>query len=61
VADIGRRTRTPANGWSRALVAIWSLRLGLHIAVRARGERYRDYQSHTSVFLPLPPEKGMIT
>jgi len=44
-----------------ALVAIWSLRLDLHIAVRARGERYRDYQSHTSMFFPLPPEKGMVT
>jgi steroid 5-alpha reductase family enzyme len=44
-----------------ALLAIWSLRPGLHVAVRARGERYRDDQSHTSVFLPLPPEKGMIT
>ena len=55
------------------LVAIWSLRLGSHIAVRTAGtleqqmlrsrrERYRDYQSRTSMFFPLPPpQKGVVT
>ena len=31
-----------------ALVAIWSL-------------GYRDYQSRTSQFFPLPPQKGVVT
>jgi steroid 5-alpha reductase family enzyme len=26
--------------------------------LRSRGERYRDYQSRTSAFFPLPPRKG---
>jgi steroid 5-alpha reductase family enzyme len=30
-------------------------------ALRSRGERYRDYQSRTSMFFPLPPQKGMVT
>ena len=44
---VGRRQRAVAaseaalrcagNGWSRALVAIWSLRLGMHIAGRPPG------------------------
>ena len=29
--------------------------------LRSRGERYRDYQSRTSVFFPLPPQKGVVT
>jgi len=29
--------------------------------LRSRGERYRDYQSRTSVFFPLPPRKGTAT
>ena len=28
---------------------------------RSRGERYRDYQSRTSMFFPLPPQKGVAT
>jgi steroid 5-alpha reductase family enzyme len=28
---------------------------------RSRGARYRDYQSHTSMFFPLPPKKGVVT
>jgi steroid 5-alpha reductase family enzyme len=27
--------------------------------LRSRGERYRDYQSRTSAFFPLPPQKGV--
>jgi steroid 5-alpha reductase family enzyme len=27
--------------------------------LRSRGERYRDYQSRTSMFFPLPPQKGV--
>jgi steroid 5-alpha reductase family enzyme len=29
--------------------------------LRSRGDRYREYQSRTSVFFPLPPQKGVVT
>ncbi len=29
--------------------------------LRSRGERYRDYQSRTSLFFPLPPRRGAAT
>ena len=29
--------------------------------LRSRGERYRDYQSRTSMFFPLPPQHGVLT
>jgi len=29
--------------------------------VRSRGDRYRAYQSRTSAFFPLPPQKGTVT
>ena len=29
--------------------------------LRSRGDRYRDYQSRTSPFFPLPPHKGAVT
>jgi steroid 5-alpha reductase family enzyme len=29
--------------------------------LRSRGERYRDYQSRTSMFFPLPPQNGVVT
>ena len=29
--------------------------------LRSRGDRYRDYQSRTSPFFPLPPRKGVVT
>jgi steroid 5-alpha reductase family enzyme len=29
--------------------------------LRSRGERYRDYQSRTSIFFPLPPRGGAAT
>ena len=28
---------------------------------RSRGGRYRDYQLRTSMFFPLPPQKGVVT
>jgi len=37
-----------------ALVAIWQM-------LRSRGARYHDYQSRTSMFFPLPPQKGVVT
>jgi steroid 5-alpha reductase family enzyme len=39
--------RTGNSGW---VDTIWT-----------RGERYRDYQSRTSAFFPLPPQKGVAT
>ena len=29
--------------------------------LRSRGERYREYQSRTSAFFPVPPQKGVIS
>jgi steroid 5-alpha reductase family enzyme len=29
--------------------------------LRSRRDRYREYQSRTSVFFPLPPQKGVVT
>jgi steroid 5-alpha reductase family enzyme len=29
--------------------------------LRSRGQRYRDYQSRTSAFFPLPPQNGVVT
>ena len=37
-----------------ALMAIWQM-------LRSRGARYHDYQSRTSMFFPLPPQKGVVT
>jgi steroid 5-alpha reductase family enzyme len=54
-----------------ALVAIWALRLGSHIAVRTAGisddPRYAAFakewgvdSARTSAFFPLPPKKGAV-
>jgi steroid 5-alpha reductase family enzyme len=37
-----------------ALMAIWQM-------LRSRGARYHDYRSRTSLFFPLPPQKGVVT
>ena len=47
-----------------ALVATWSLRFGPPLEqqmLRSRGARYRDYQSRTRAFFPLPSHKGVVT
>jgi len=44
-----------------ALAAIWSLRPGCHIAVRAAGPSGDPPQSRTSMFFPLPPQKEVVT
>jgi steroid 5-alpha reductase family enzyme len=44
-------------GAGSALWPIW----GAAPMPRSRGERYRDYQSRTSAFFPLPPQKGVVT
>jgi steroid 5-alpha reductase family enzyme len=61
---VGGAAPNPRQWLVAALVAIWSLRLGPplgHRMLRSRGARYRDYQSRTSAFFPLPPHKGVVT
>jgi steroid 5-alpha reductase family enzyme len=57
-------------GWATLLAPVfmyWILVLVTGIPpleaqmLRSRGERYRDYQLRTSMFFPLPPQKGMVT
>jgi len=60
--------RTGNSGW---VDTIWTFSLGLVGAGSAlwpvasrepnASERYRDYQSRTSIFFPLPPHKGVVT
>ena len=69
-ADV-RGAPGPRQWLVAALVAIWSLRPGVRIAVRTAGmsdhpryaafARYRDCQSRTSRFLPPPPPEGVVT
>jgi hypothetical protein len=49
---------------SALMAGAWMVQPGSHIAVRTAGitdDRYRDYQSRTSMFFPLPPQKGVVT
>jgi steroid 5-alpha reductase family enzyme len=59
-------------GWATLLAPAFMYWILVHVTgippleqqmVRSRGERYRDYQSRTSVFFPLPPQtqKGVVT
>jgi steroid 5-alpha reductase family enzyme len=54
--------RTGNSGW---VDTIWTFSVGLVGAGSALwpqgGERYRDYQSRTSMFFPLPPQEGVAT
>jgi steroid 5-alpha reductase family enzyme len=53
-----------AQSLSALMAGAWKVRPGSHIAVRTAGitdDRYRDYQSRTSMFFPLPPQKGVVT
>ena len=47
------------------LVAVWSVRLGAHIAVRTAGisddPRYAAFAGEWGVDSPLPPQKGVVT
>jgi steroid 5-alpha reductase family enzyme len=56
-------------GWATLLAPLFMYWILVHVTgippleqqmLRSRGERYRDYQSRTSVFFPLPPQKGAI-
>ena len=63
---------SPAYGWGWAtlLAPLFMYWILVHVTgippleeqmLRSRGERYRDYQSRTSAFFPLPPHKGVVT
>jgi steroid 5-alpha reductase family enzyme len=57
-------------GWASLLAPAFMYWILVHVTgippleeqmLRSRGERYRDYQSRTSMFFPLPPQKGVLT
>jgi steroid 5-alpha reductase family enzyme len=57
-------------GWATWLAPAFMYWILMHVTgippleeqmLRSRDERYRDYQSRTSMFFPLPPQKGMAT
>jgi steroid 5-alpha reductase family enzyme len=56
-------------GWATLLAPVFMYWILVHVTgippleaqmLRSRGERYRDYQSRTSAFFPLPPNKGAV-
>ncbi len=56
-------------GWATLLAPVFMYWILVHVTgippleaqmLRSRGERYRDYQTRTSMFFPLPPQKGAI-
>jgi steroid 5-alpha reductase family enzyme len=56
-------------GWTTLLAPVFMYWILVHVTgippleaqmLRSRGERYRDYQSRTSAFFPLPPYARMI-
>jgi len=58
-----------AWGWATLLAPVFMYWILVHVTgippleeqmLRSRGERYRDYQSRTSPFFPLPPHDGAI-
>jgi steroid 5-alpha reductase family enzyme len=55
-------------GWASLLAPVFMYWILVHVTgippleeqmLRSRGERYRDYQSRTSIFFPLPPRRGV--
>ena len=56
-------------GWATLLAPVFMYWILVHVTgippleqqmLRSRGERYRDYQSRTSMFFPLPLQKGVV-
>jgi steroid 5-alpha reductase family enzyme len=56
--------------WASLLAPVFMYWILVHVTgippleaqmLRSRGQRYRDYQSRTSAFFPLPPQKGVVT
>lgn len=70
---IGARVDAPLGGiwgWASLLAPVLMYWFLVHVTgippleeqmLRSRGERYRDYQSRTSRFFPLPPRQGAIS
>jgi steroid 5-alpha reductase family enzyme len=57
-------------GWATLLAPVFMYWILVHVTgippleaqmLRSRGERYRDYQSRTSMFFPLPPHREVVT
>jgi steroid 5-alpha reductase family enzyme len=57
-------------GWASLLAPVFMYWILVHITgippleqqmLRSRGDRYRDYQSRTSMFFPRPPQNGVAT
>ena len=57
-------------GWASLLAPAFMYWILVHVTgippleeqmLASRGVRYRDYQSRTSAFFPLPPHKGVVT
>ena len=57
-------------GWASLLAPAFMYWILVHVTgippleaqmLRSRGERYRDYQSRTSAFFPLPPHEAVVT
>lgn len=58
-----------AWGWATLLAPVFMYWILVYVTgippleeqmLRSRGERYRDYQSRTSRFFPLPPQNGVV-
>ena len=58
-----------AWGWATLLTPVFMYWILVYVTgippleeqmLRSRGERYRDYQSRTSRFFPLPPQNGVV-
>jgi steroid 5-alpha reductase family enzyme len=58
------------SGWATLLAPLFMYWILVHVTgippleaqmLRSRGERYRDYQSRTSMFFPRPPQQGVET
>jgi len=57
-------------GWAALLAPFFMYWILVHVTgippleeqmLRSRGDRYREYQSRTSKFFPLPPDQGAVT
>jgi steroid 5-alpha reductase family enzyme len=55
--------------WASLLAPVFMYWILVHVTglppleqqmLRSRGDRYRDYQSRTSMFFPLPPQNGVV-